>query len=283
MRSWIAVLVALAACDHAGHPAASDGASDSASDGAPDSPASQADAPAALVDLDGDGLDDATELRLAVDYMPFLSLAPDDGCSLDGMLVRVSPHPADPTKVLIVYDHLLEHDCGLSGHIGDDEVFGIAIDPARPAPAGILAIRAVSHQNTPCERDTECSTCGGGDARPACDLAADGASMWPVVYASKDKHGNYASLGQCPLLGTCFDDCTLATQRTRPPVVNAGEPAHHLIDDLTTQGFITAANGWTEPALMHFDPWNPTANFGGAGNIAADLADPAFVAAPCGP
>jgi hypothetical protein len=67
-----------------------------------------------------------------------------------------------------------------------------------------------------------------------------------------------------------------------PPVVNAGEPVHHLVTDLTTQGFITA-NGWTEAALIHFDPWNPTMDFGGAGNIASDLVDPAFVAAPCKP
>jgi len=275
MRRWLGAFLVLVGCNHAGPPAAPDGTSTSSDAD------HQRDAPA-LVDLDGDGLDDATELQLAIDYMPFVSLAPDDGCSLDGMLVRVSPHPADPTKVLIVYDHLLEHDCGLSGHIGDDEVFGVAIDPARPAPAGILAIRAISHQNTPCERDTECSTCAD-DSRAACDLAADAGGMWPVVYSSKDKHGNYASMSQCPLFGTCFDTCTLATQRTRPPVANAGEPAHHLIDDLTTQAFITEANGWSEPTLMHFDPWNPTATFGGAGNIASDLVDPSFVTAPCAP
>jgi len=32
---------------------------------------------------------------------------------------------------------------------------------------------------------------------------------------------------------------------------------------------------------MHFDPWTTTQDFGGAGNIASDLVDPAFVAAPC--
>src|SRR5260221_4216803 len=150
-------------------------------------------------DDDGDGLDDALETQLAIDYMPFISLDPADGCSLDGIVVRVRPHPADATKIQIIYDHLLEHDCGLNGHIGDDEVFGIAIDPARPAPSGILAIRADSHQNTPCERDTQCSTCG--DSRPACDVVAG----TPVVYSSKDKHGNYASMSQCPLFRTCLD------------------------------------------------------------------------------
>ena len=233
----------------------------------------------AIVDDDLDGLDDALETQLAIDYMPFVSLDPSDGCTLDGMLVRVRPHPADATKVQIIYDHLFQTDCGLGGHVGDDEVFGVTIDPAVPAPAGILAIKAVSHQNTPCERDTECATCG--DARPACDLAADGDAMWPVVYASKDKHGQYATIGQCPFLGTCLDQCTLNVHRVRPIVVNAGEPDHPLVTDLTAQGFVTAANGWTEAALQHFDPWSPTAKFGGAGNIASDLQDPAFLAAPC--
>jgi hypothetical protein len=188
----------------------------------------------------------------------------------------VRPHPADATKILIVYDHLFQTDCGLGGHVGDDEVFGVAIDPAVPAPMGILAIRAVSHQNTPCERDTECATCG--DARPACDVAGD---MRPVVYASKDKHGQYATMAQCPLFGTCLDQCTLNPMRRLPPVVNAGEPEHHLVSNLTTQGFVTATNGWTQADLINFDPWDPVKNFGGAGNIAKDLVDPAFEAAPC--
>jgi hypothetical protein len=243
---------------------------------APDATSPSPDSPPAFVDLDGDGLDDARELQLASEYMPYISLAPDDGCALGGMLVRVSPHPADATKIMIVYDHLYEHDCGLNGHIGDDEVFGIAIDPTKPAPAGILAVRAVSHQGTLCERDSQCATCAG-DSRGACDLSAG----WPVVYSSKAKHGTYATMSSCSALTTCFDSCTLAPASAVMLIVNAGEKMHPLIHDLTTEGFITEANGWTEPSLMHFDPWNATENFGGAGNIASDLVDPAFVAAPC--
>jgi len=254
-------------CACSGHRASPDGAFDGARDVAAD---------VAIVDDDGDGLDDAVETQLAIAYMPYVSIDAGDGCPLDGMVVRVHPHPADPTKILIVYDHLFANDCGLNGHVGDDEVFGVAIDPAMPAPMGILAIRAVSHQNTPCERDTECSTCG--DSRAACDRATD---MTPIVYASKAKHGNYATLASCSALATCFDSCTLASTPGAPPVVNAGEPAHHLVSDLTTQGFITAANGWTEPTLMHFDPWNPTQTFGGAANIASDLQDAAYEVAPC--
>lgn len=231
-------------------------------------------------DDDGDGLADDVEIKLARDYLPFISLDPGDGCALSGLVARVRKHPADPSKILIVYSHLFLRDCGLGGHVGDNEAFGIAIDPALPAPAGILAIRTASHQNTPCQRISECTTCAS-DSRTKCDLAMSGTASWPVLYASKGKHGQYATKGSCSLLGTCFDQCTLAADRALPPVVNVGEPAHPLITDLTAQGFITAANGWTEAALMHADPWNATMDFGGAGNVAGDLQDTTFEPAPC--
>jgi hypothetical protein len=188
----------------------------------------------------------------------------------------VRKHPADPTKLLVVYDHLFEKDCGLGGHVGDDEMFGVAIDPSKPAPAGILSVKTASHQGTLCQRISECSTCGAGDSRPACDIAQGR----PVIYPSKDKHGQYATKGQCPVFGTCFDTCTLATTPHRPPLANAGEPGKPLISNLSTEGFITAANGWTEAALMNVDPW-AMGDFGGAGNIAGDLVDPTFVPALC--
>ena len=105
--------------------------------------------------------------------------------------------------------------------------------------------------------------------------------MWPVLYASKGKHGQYASAARCPLLGTCFDQCTLNSTRLRPPVVNVGEPTVALVHDLTAQGFINATNGWTEPTLMAHDPWNSAIDFGDAGNVADDLVDPEFVPGLC--
>jgi len=231
-----------------------------------------------FVDDDGDGIDDARELEIANASLPYISLAPDDGCARDGLLVRVRPHPQDPSKLLIVYDHLFETDCGLGGHTGDNEVFGVAIDPEIPSPLGILAIKAASHQGTPCQRISECSTCGS-DTRSACDVAAYDGNLYPVVYASKDKHGQYATKGSCGF-GTCLDSCSSNPTPDRPPIVNAGEPDHHAISDLTDQGFITDANGWTKPELLHFDPWGPD-DFGGAGNIADDLVDPTFEAGVC--
>jgi len=265
-----ALLIGLIACGGGG-------SSTPPGDGSPDPDTPAIDDTAQAVDNDQDGLDDIREQRLAENYLPFVSLDPGDGCPLDGFVVRVRPHPTDATKILIVYDHLFQRDCGLNGHVGDDEVFGILIDPTRPAPAGILAIRTASHQGTICERATECSTCG--DNRNACDLAMDGGAQWPVLYASKDKHGQYATKSSCGV-GTCFDTCTLNASRRVAPIVNAGEPEHPLVHDLTDQGFITAANGWTEATLSHVDPWAP-GDFGSAGAIADDLIDPAFVPGLC--
>ena len=237
------------------------------------------DTPAMIVDNDADGLDDALELQLAADYLPYFSLDPGDGCPLSGLVARVRKHPADPTKISIIYSHLFQRDCGLAGHVGDNEAFGIAIDPTVPAPAGILAILTASHQNTPCERISECTTCAS-DARTKCDVADVAGVAWPVLYASKDKHGQYASMSKCGF-GTCFDQCTLNPQRELVPIINVGEPGHAFTNNLTTDGFITPANGWTELDLMNFDPWDTTKDFGGAGNIAGDLQDAAFLPAPC--
>lgn len=266
------MLAALSACSGGEH---ADGPSADASPVAPD-----AAPPAPILDADHDGLDDAFEQRLAEDYLPYLSLDPNDGCALDGLVARVRKHPADPTKIVIVYSHLFQRDCGLNGHVGDNEAFGIALDPAIPAPGGILAIRTASHQNTVCERITECTTCAG-DPRTACDLAPDGSHMWPVLFASKGKHGQYATQGKCSPTASCFDQCSMNPTRTRPPIVNAGEPTAPLTHDLTADGFITAANGWTEPALTHHDPWNSAVDFGNAGNIAGDLVDPEFTPGLC--
>lgn len=265
MRLSHAAIAALVACGGAsnGPPGV-----DAAGDGARDP-----DAPAAVVDTDNDGLDDATELAIAKQYLPFISLDPNDGCSRSGLAVRVRKHPADPTKIHIIYDHLFETDCGLTGHTGDNEAFGVVVDPLRPAPDGILAIRTASHQNTPCQKITDCTTCAN-DARPKCDRQA----MWPVLYASKGKHGQYAT--KCSSFGTCFDTCTLNATPHVPPIVNVGEPEHHMVDNLTTQGFITMANGWTKPELLNFDPWSAN-DFGGAGAPAEDFIDDTFLPAPC--
>ena len=225
-------------------------------------------------DLDLDGLADADESKWASDYFPYLSIHPSDGCPVHGILDRVSPHPTESGRVMIWYDVLYNDDCGASGHIGDDEVFGVVIDPKKPAPDGILAVRAISHQGTPCEHTTTCGQCSD---LTACGTATRAGKSYPVVYPSKDKHGNYADKPTCDGSFICdFGGCALSAAADAPPFVNAGEPSHPLVHDLTTEGFVTTTNGWTHPELMDFDPWKP-GNFGGAGDISKDLVDTSFV------
>lgn len=226
------------------------------------------------LDRDGDGLGDDREMELALAYRPHLSLHPDDGCPLGGIVVRVRPHPDDPALVHVIYDHLFESDCGATGHVGDDEVFAVTVDPAIPPPGGVRAIRAVAHQSTACERTSECGACGDMDACGTVDRAGQ---AWPVVYSSRDKHASYVSGCQW----SCFDDCELAAGGADPPMVNAGEPDAHLIEDLTEAGLITAGAGWSEQSLFHVDPWDPDREFGEAGVIAGDLTDPTFDTPAC--
>ncbi len=227
-----------------------------------------------VVDTDGDGIGDAMEESLAAEYMPFVSIHPSDKCPTHGLLYRLSPHPKEPGRVMLWVDILYDQDCGANGHAGDDESFGVVIDPHVPAPAGILAVRGISHQGTPCEHDTTCGACKG---MTACQTAMQGGVAYPMVFSSVDKHGNYADLNTCSGSVVCdFGGCAASTTSGSTPRLNAGEPGHPLVHDLTTDGFVTAANGWKQAALMHADPWKP-GNFGGAGDVSKDLVDPAFV------
>ena len=244
---------------------------DATSEGGPDTMPSDG---ASVTDLDLDGLDDAAENAWATAYLPYISIHPSDGCPTHGIVVRVAPHPTEPKRVALWYDILYDQDCGASGHVGDDEMFGVVIDPSKPAPAGILAERAISHQGTACEHTSTCGRCTG---LTACTTAKRLGLDYPTLFPSKDKHGNYVDTASCSASFICdFGGCTLSTAADAPPIVNVGEPLHPFVHDLTTEGFITTTNGWKNAALMHFDPWKP-GNFGGAGDVSKDLVDPAFV------
>jgi hypothetical protein len=229
-------------------------------------------------DLDGDGLDDAYEAKIASDYLPFLSFDPSDACPRAVTVYRVYPHPDAPkTRLHVIVDTLLEKDCGASGHAGDNEVFAMTIDASKPAPAGILAMRAISHQNTACEKVTNCGTCAG---LTACTTASRKGAMFPVVFYSKDKHGSYLKEADCD--NACFftNFCVLAPTPTEPKLVNAGEPGKPLVNDLTKAGYITTANGWTEMTVFNYDVWGGK-EFGKAGVVSEDLIDPAFKTPAC--
>jgi hypothetical protein len=250
----------------------------SASDPAPPPPGSSGGAASggapAGEDSDADGIPDDLEASYAAAYMPFVSVHPSDGCPTHGIAYRIAPHPSEPGRVMIWADVLYDVDCGANGHHGDDEMFGAVVDPSKPAPAGILAVRAISHQGTPCEHASTCGSCPG---MTACATAEKGGTARPVVFPSKDKHGNYVDEAACDASLICdFGGCAQATAPDTSPMVNVGEPGHPLVTDLTSAGLVTAANGWTSPELTAFDPWKP-GDFGGAGDVSKDLVDPAFV------
>lgn len=233
------------------------------------------------VDLDLDGLDDLFEDRVIFEYLPFRSLHVDDDCPLSAIIFRLRPHPDAPTnRLFAVVDVLYERDCGASGHVGDNEVFGMTIDPALPAPAGILAIRAIAHQNTPCESITTCADNCRGEAITSCAHAVRRGANYPVVFYSKDKHGSYLDERACDAACFITNFCELAQAPAEIPIFNAGEPDAPLTRDLTAAGVITSTAGWTEQELFGFDPWG-AADFGGAGNVAEDLVDDAFLTPAC--
>jgi len=221
-------------------------------------------------DSDGDGLSDALEEKIATDYLPLVSVDASDKCPTRGILVRVSPHPTEAGRITVWAIVLYDEDCGANGHPGDDETFGFVVDPKKPAPDGVLAMRAISHQGTVCEHTTTCGRC---DGMTPCDTTMGR----QVVYPSKDKHGNYVDKDTCDSSFICDSGgCSLNPAAATPPHVNAGEPMKHLVDDLTKQGFITMANGWQQPTLMNYDPWM-AGKFGEAGDVSKDLVDETFV------
>ena len=228
-------------------------------------------------DQDQDGLDDAQEQMWAEQYLPYVSVAPDEDCPTSGLVVRVSPHPTSGF-IQIRYDFLYNEDCGIGGHIGDDENLAITIDPSMPPPNGIVAITGIPHKGSECQKTTTCGRCAGLDA---CATLAIGGTQWPAVWPAKNKHGNYVNRSNtCDLLNTCLDECQDNSSPTRPPIVNVGEPCFPLVSNLTTQGFITTANGWTHQELFNYDPWGGL-NFGGASVISIDLTDSSLDTPAC--
>ena len=217
------------------------------------------------------------ELAWAQQYMPFLSISAEDNCPTAGVVVRVTPAQM-AGHVLIRYDVLYNQDCGIEGHVGDDERFAITIDPAVPPPNGILSIRAISHKGSVCEKESDCGVCGG---QATCATLVDNGTAIPAVWVSRDKHGNYVNReSTCQFFNTCIDDCDDNASRAVLTVVNVGEPCAPLVHNLTTEGFITTANGWTNAALLDYDPWGGQP-FGGGSPILTDLTDPAFDTTGC--
>ena len=235
-------------------------------------------------DADGDGLDDAQELAWARQYFPYYNISPEEHCGVHGIITRVTPHPVGMGLIHIIYDVLYDQDCGalgtgVTGHIGDDERFAMTINPALPPPDGIVVIKAISHRGSQCEMTSMCGRCAG--ATPCQTLALNGVQT-PAVWVAQDKHGNYVNRNMTCLptaANVCGDVCQDSAP-DMPSIINVGEPCHPLVNNLTTMGFITTANGWTHMELFNYDPWGTQA-FGQAEVLANDLVDPALDTPGC--
>lgn len=249
----VLLLVLLAACRKSG------GGSGPLLDG---SIGDAAHAPITADDPDGDGLSNADEATLAQAYLPFLSIAPDDACPTNGLVVRVTPAEV-PGLVRLRYVWLFDRDCDV-GRQGVDGPISLLVDPSKPSPTGIVGVRTVAWPDTFCQRISTCGTCLG-------QLTCDELGGLPAVWAARDRHAVYATRSvTCMQTGACLAQCADATERAMPPIVNVGEPDVPLVHDLSTNGFITSANGWQSMRLYDYDPWSG-APFGDAPPVSALL------------
>lgn len=201
-------------------------------------------------DRDGDGLDDTLEDTLASRFFPWVWFdgGEDAGCTHPATasgnpgtaLARVRKHPADPAKIAIQYVILYRQDCGdiggLFGHFGDVEPFSVTLapNPACPHGYGAFSLKTVAHQGSSTSEHVDQRLLGN-----SCTWGrlAGGSPQVAKIYASENKHGNYASDETCDsggLLGSdnCSESFTLTFN-----VYNVGEDHARRIDGLGAYQF----------------------------------------------
>ena len=223
----------------------------------------------ALKDIDGDGIDDDLEAEVAQLNFPNLYLADNEPCGAPhGVIYRVRRHPQNPKRLAITYVVLYGVDCGdLTGHTGDAETFAITVDlNAEPGSPATVGIQTWAHAGTACGSTSSCEAAAGTGA--CGQNAATGTPAPVAVYSSSSKHAEYLSRSTCS--DNCLDSCSQGTLITGP-LLNVGEPGHAMVNDLTTQGFVTLAGGWDE-SLLHIDPWSST-QFSGGGRLDTPLSE----------
>ena len=131
------------------------------------------------------------------------------GLSRRGLLSVGNRRPglAAPTAgfIHITYDVLYNDDCGIGGHVGDDERFAITVNPSMPPPLGIVSIKGISHKGSVCEKESDCGRCAG---QSACATLLKDGTPWPAVWVAKNKHGSYVNRSStCEITDTCLDQC----------------------------------------------------------------------------
>lgn len=164
-------------------------------------------------DLDGDGISQELEYRLARHFFPTIWYDSGEDTSSPGgnhnhrvnyqpgrLLFRVRPHPQSPSHVAISYALLYRVDGGegfgatWACHLGDVEPFAITLrpDPSCALGYSMESIKTWAHEGTSGEHASTryASGCNWG-------FSAAAVSFTDVVLASENKHGNYLTESQC--------------------------------------------------------------------------------------
>lgn len=217
-------------------------------------------------DVDHDGLVDAWEDALLDRVRPRMALHPDEPLIGDpdgrfGYIARVfrpEGGPRDRVRVIVVTGFSLDPGVLLFGkipvsaHDGDSERVAIELSVRGDGREAVLrrAYFAV-HEHTPndhsrvySEADTRRELTWGSDA--------NGQPRW-VVFPSRAKHPQFPNPAACEktsLKGTGLfrEHCAKSEAESHPvlpPIVNAGEPSFHRVDDLAAVGF-PGDEAWAE-------------------------------------
>jgi hypothetical protein len=197
-------------------------------------------------DADGDGLVDVVEDQLAQRFLPWIWFdgGEDAGCADPAnhtnpgtVLARVRPHPADSSKIAIMFTVLFRRDCGDwfgGGHSGDVEGFAVTLAPNAACPLGYaaFAVKTTAHEGTAFQHTDE------AELGNWCDWgrAAGASPQWARIYAAENKHGLYAWDSSCDAGAAGNDNCSESF--TLPfTVYNIGEDHARRIDELSAHQF----------------------------------------------
>jgi hypothetical protein len=189
-------------------------------------------------DSDHDGLSDALEQRLLVQFSPSFFIASHDCAGTPAQFHRDLAHPTPEAEdgsiygqvtpshtsphgrptAEIHYYHLWDRDCGPHGHILDTEHVSALVEApaAASGPWKALAWYAAAHENTLCDVSQL--------ARASALHAEDhGAAVW----ISPGKHASYLGESLCTA-GCGADRCESMTALETTQLINLGEPGHPM-------------------------------------------------------
>jgi hypothetical protein len=201
---------------------------------------SQVDPAHSQIDSDQDGLSDALEQALLVQFAPRFLVGQGDCSNVPAEFRPGIPTPqvksengtiygqVFPAKdvidgasvVEIHYYHLWRIDCGRHGHPLDSEHVAILVRPSGPdlrvATWKALYWYAAAHENTACDvsQIARASTLHAEDTGPS-------------IWISPGKHASYLNQSLCQK-GCGADQCENMTPLAPAKLVNLGEPGHPM-------------------------------------------------------